>query len=169
MTELRRRVLVGAAATAALAGLGRARAQAEKAAAQAPEIALRASDGQPVLAGAPAAKATWIDFWASWCTPCKLAFPWMNEMHDRHAGSGLRIIAVNLDRREADAQRFLQQWPARFALAFDAPAASARQMEVQAMPSSYLVARDRRILLAHRGFRLEDRAELEAAIRKALG
>ena len=135
---------------------------------RAPEIALRASDGLPVLGSTLQARATWVDFWASWCTPCKLSFPWMNEMHERHGASGLRIVAVNLDRREADAQRFLQLLPARFALAFDAPAASAKAMDVQAMPTSFLIAPDRRILLAHRGFRLEERTRLEQSLRRAL-
>lgn len=135
----------------------------------APELLLRASDGLPVLAAPATARATWVDFWASWCAPCKLAFPWMNQMHDRHASRGLRIVAINLDRHEADAQRFLQQLPARFALAFDPEATTAKAMQVQTMPSSYLLTPDRRIVLTHRGFRLPDRAALEQQIQKALG
>lgn len=157
-------------ASSALVLLGRAVAvpAAAPASDRAAEIPLPASDGLPVLAAAPAARATWIDFWASWCTPCRLAFPWMNEMHDRLGPQGLRIVAVNLDRRLADAQRFLQQTPARFALAFDAEATTARVLAVQAMPSSFLVGPDRRLLLAHRGFRLEDREPLEQRLRAAL-
>lgn len=163
-----RRSFLARAATSLLAAPAVLRANTP-AAELAPEIALRASDGLPVLAAQPAARATWVDFWASWCTPCKLAFPWMNEMHERYAARGLRIVGINVDRREADAHRFLQQTPARFALAFDAEGASAKLMKVQVMPSSFLVAPDRRIVLVHRGFRLEDRAALEQQLRNALG
>ena len=144
-------------------------AQARTGQATAPELALRASDGLLVLAAQPMARGTWVDFWASWCTPCRLAFPWLNEMHARHAASGLRIVAINLDQDEAQAQRFLQQVPARFALAFDPEAATAKAMQVLTMPSSFLITPDRRVVLTHRGFRLQDRAALEQQIQAVLG
>jgi len=160
-----RRSWLVAAATCAAFG----RAAAQPAAVQRlPPIALRASDGEPVLAEGARWKATYIDFWASWCAPCKLSFPWMNQMHDSLAASGLRIVAVNLDRREADAQRFLQQMPARFAVAMDPASDSARLLAIQSMPSSFLVAPDRSLTFQHRGFRLEDRADLEQRLRRAL-
>lgn len=132
------------------------------------EIALRASDGEPVLPEAPKARATYIDFWASWCAPCKLSFPWMNQLHDQFAASGLRVVAINLDRKEADARRFLQQNPARFPVALDPGAELATRLNVQAMPTSLLVGSDRSLLHTHRGFKLEDRADLEARFRSAL-
>ncbi len=156
-------------ALAASCLVGPCAAQATSGLATAPALSLRASDGLLVLAAEPLARATWVDFWASWCSPCRLAFPWLNEMHERHAASGLRVVAVNLDKHEADAQRFLQQMPARFALAFDPDAATAKAMRVQTMPSSFLMTPDRRVVLTHRGFRLQDRAALEQQIRAALG
>jgi len=141
--------------------------------AAAPPLTLSTSTGEPVLpdpgAGAPPPwRALYLDFWASWCGPCKLSFPWMNELHDRYRAAGLRIVAVNLDARLQDAQDFLARTPARFALAFDAVGDSARAFGVKAMPSSWLIAPDRRVLLAHRGFRSDDRAGLERRIAAAL-
>ena len=161
MADPLRRTLI-----AALLGAGAARstAQAQRLA----EIPLRASDGLPVLADTNKARATYIDFWASWCTPCKLSFPWMNQMHEQLGAQGLRIVAINLDRKEADAQRFLAQAPARFAIAMDAAAETAKLLAIQAMPTSLLVAADRSVLFTHRGFKLEDRADLEAKLRATL-
>ena len=167
MKELTHRRAMLALAACTLAGPRAAKARAGLA--MAPELALRASDGLLVLTAQPMARITWVDFWASWCPPCRLAFPWLNEMHGRHAASGLRIVAVNLDQDEAQAHRFLQQVPASFALAFDPEAATAKAMQVKTMPSSFLIARDRRVVLTHRGFRLQDRAALEQQIRAALG
>ena len=113
-------------------------------------------------------KVVLVDFWASWCTPCKLSFPWMNQMHEQLGAQGLRIVAINLDRKEADAQRFLAQAPARFAIAMDAAAETAKLLAIQAMPTSLLVAADRSVLFTHRGFKLEDRADLEAKLRATL-
>jgi hypothetical protein len=93
----------------------------------------------------------------------------MNEMHDRYAASGLRIVAIGLDRREVDAQGFLRRMQPRFAVALDPSADSARRFEVQAMPSSFLFSAERQLLFSHRGFRLDDRAELEGRLRAALG
>ncbi len=162
-------VPVGRRALLALA-LGVAAApQSRAAASPRPELALPASDGQAVLAAGGSARATYVDFWASWCAPCRLSFAWMNEMHDRYAPSGLRIVAVGLDRREADAQAFLRKMQPRFAVALDPAADSARRLDVQAMPSSFLFSAERQLLYGHRGFRLDDRAELEGRLRAALG
>ena len=168
-TPARRQACGSLATTAALAATGLWLLRPAVAADRMPEISLRASDGQPVLADGAPGRATYIDFWASWCAPCKLSFPWMNEMHEALSGAGLRIVAVNLDRREADAQRFLQQTPARFAVAMDPAADTARLLAIPTMPTSMLVAPDRRVLFTHRGFRLEDRADLERRLRGALG
>lgn len=160
---------LGAAACFALPALTR---QAQAQPGSLPELTLAASDGAAVLAREASGnrwRASWIDIWASWCGPCKLSFPWMNEMHDRYASAGLRVVAVNVDTRAADAQKFLQSHPARFALAMDPAGSVPKLLEAKAMPSSWLVRPDRSLLLAHRGFRLEDRAEMERAIRGALG
>lgn len=148
------------------------RAQAPSQPGTLPEVTAPASDGTAVLPrDLPASRwrAVWIDIWASWCGPCRLSFPWMNDMHDRYAAAGLRVVAVNVDARAADAQKFLQAHPARFALAMDPTGSVPKLLDAKAMPSSWLVRPDRSVLLAHRGFRLEDRAEMERSIRTALG
>ena len=156
------------ACTAALAGMGLAPAFGATATERAPAIELLANDGQPVLAEGGKWRALYLDFWASWCGPCKLSFPWMNDLHQRYASAGLRIVAVGLDKRDADAQRFLQQAPARFPLALDPAAESAKRLAIQVMPTSLLITPDRNIVFTHRGFRLEDVPELEARIKAAL-
>lgn len=150
---------------ALLAGSAPAWAQPQKLA----EIALAASDGLPVLADANKVRATYIDFWASWCTPCKLSFPWMNELHEQYAARGLRIVAIGLDKKEADARKFLAAHPAKFPVAMDPAAETAKLLAIQAMPTSLVVGADRSVQLVHRGFRLEDREALEAKLRAALG
>ncbi len=114
-------------------------------------------------------KWVYVDFWASWCGPCRQSFPWMNEMQRKYGARGLQIVAINLDARRADADSFLAQHPANFALAFDSQGESARRFQVKAMPSSVLIGPDGKVLYLHRGFRLDDRAELEARLAAPLG
>lgn len=113
-------------------------------------------------------KLVYLDFWASWCGPCRQSFPWMNEMQRKYGPRGLQIVGINLDAKRADADQFLAQTPAAFALAFDTKADSARRLGVKGMPTSVLVAPDGRLLWVHQGFRAEERAELEAKFVAAL-
>lgn len=113
-------------------------------------------------------RVIWVDFWASWCVPCRRSFPWLNSMHRKYGAGGLQIIAVNLDKDRALADRFLAEVPAEFALRFDPAGALAKQFGVQAMPSSFLIDADGKVLASHAGFRTADTADYERAIESAL-
>jgi len=113
-------------------------------------------------------KVVMLDFWASWCVPCRRSFPWMNEMQQKYADRGLVVIAVNLDNNSDDAASFLQEYPAKFRIVYDTDKKLAREFEVQAMPTSYLIGRDGKVADMHLGFKVKQQHEYEAAIRKAL-
>jgi thiol-disulfide isomerase/thioredoxin len=113
-------------------------------------------------------KVVWVDFWASWCAPCRRSFPWLNEMQQKYGPEGLEIVGVNVDKERKLADAFLAETPAKFSLRFDPEGELAKAFDVQAMPSSYVLAADGRVLARHFGFRLEDRAEYEEMIRTAL-
>jgi len=114
-------------------------------------------------------KVVYVDFWASWCVPCKQSFPFMNELQSKYGPKGLQIVAINLDAKRDDADRFLTQVPAQFTVAFDAKGDSAKRFEVKGMPSSFLIGRDGRVVATHRGFKDEERQEIEALIAKTVG
>ena len=139
-----------------------------EAGAPAPDLNLPGLKEAVTLAGLKG-KVVYLDFWASWCGPCKKSFPFMNELQARYGAQGFEILAVNLDAQREDATRFLAETPARFTVAFDAKGDSARRFEIKGMPSSYLIGRDGRVLVAHKGFREEDRQDLDARIALALG
>lgn len=113
-------------------------------------------------------QVVWVDFWASWCVPCRRSFPWLNSMHRKYGPDGLQIIAVNLDKDRALADKFLAEVPAEFALRFDPAGELAKHYGVQAMPSSYLIDTEGNVLASHAGFRSGEAAEYERAIQAAL-
>ena len=116
-----------------------------------------------------AGKVVVLDFWASWCVPCRRSFPWLNTMYEKYGDDGLVIVGVNLDLDRAEAERFLDEFPASFDIVYDEDKSLAKQFEVIAMPSSYLIGRDGKILERHLGFKVKKQADYEAAIVNALG
>ncbi len=114
-------------------------------------------------------QVVYLDFWASWCTPCRASFPWMNEMQKRYADKGLTIVAVNLDNEKDKAREFISATHPNFTIAFDPDGKVAEQYEVMGMPSSYLIDRHGKLHSSHIGFRAKDRTELEKSIVEILG
>ncbi|HEX9626194.1 MAG TPA: TlpA disulfide reductase family protein [Acidiferrobacterales bacterium] len=133
----------------------------------APELALTTRQGVLPLASLRG-KVVYLDYWASWCGPCRSSFPWMNEMQSRYGDRGLVIVAVSVDKEPAAVDSFLRQYPARFTIAYDPAGAAAGAMQVKGMPSSYLIDREGNVHAVHVGFREQDKAELETRIRTLL-
>jgi thiol-disulfide isomerase/thioredoxin len=134
----------------------------------APPFALSTASGETVALAALRGRVVYVDFWASWCAPCRRSFPWMNAMQARYAGEGLAVVGVNVDKRRADAQRFLRDTPASFAVVYDAEGATPSAYDVRGMPSSYLIDRQGNIAAVEEGFHDERRVALEARIRALL-
>lgn len=113
-------------------------------------------------------KVVLIDFWASWCTPCRQSFPWLNAMQHKYADRGLVVVGVNVDRDRAEADQFLRDVPADFDIVFDPAGTLAARYEVPGMPSSYVFGRSGELLHRHIGFRDGARADREAEIEALL-
>ena len=113
-------------------------------------------------------RVVYIDFWASWCGPCRQSFPWMETMKSTYEGQGLRIVAVNLDKDRADADKFLNQFRPTFDVRFDPKGELAESYKVQGMPSSVLIDRHGVARFTHVGFRPIDGAMYEAQVRELL-
>ena len=113
-------------------------------------------------------KVVIVDFWASWCAPCRQSFPWLNAMYDEYADDGLVILGVNTDVDAMEAQQFLEEIPAKFEIVRDPEGELARSFEVAAMPSSYVFARDGELDTRHLGFLRSRRDEYEAVIQRLI-
>jgi len=134
---------------------------------QAPDIVLPGIDGNVRLDNLKG-KVVYLDFWASWCQPCKNSFPWMHHMKEIYADQGFEIIAVNLDKDRKLANEFLKVVDVNFIVAFDESGASASEYKLKGMPGSYLIGRDGKVYASHIGFREKDKTPIEQAIKNLL-
>jgi len=113
-------------------------------------------------------KIVYVDFWASWCVPCRKSFPWMNAMQAKHQKDGLVVLSINLDAQAELAEKFLQQTPANFAIIYDAKGSLAKKFKLKGMPSSYLFNRQGKLISAHNGFNGAKQQKYQQEIEKAL-
>ena len=117
---------------------------------------LESLKGKPVL----------VDFWASWCGPCRESFPWMDEIKKKYPE--LEILAINLDEERVDADEFLLEMPTELNIVFDPEGELAEKYQVDAMPSSYLIDANGNIVVQHTGFYADKTTEYEASIKQLL-
>jgi cytochrome c biogenesis protein CcmG/thiol:disulfide interchange protein DsbE len=112
-------------------------------------------------------RVVYVDFWASWCDPCRRSFPWLNSLRERYAARGLTIVAIDLDKDRRAADEFLERFPASFLVAFDPAGKTAEAYRVSAMPSSFLIGPTGALLSSHAGFDPRKTGTIEALINEA--
>jgi len=110
----------------------------------------------------------YVDFWASWCGPCRKSFPWMNKIKTEHKGKGFTVISINLDAEHDLAQAFLKETPANFAVLYDPKGELARFFKIQGMPSSLIINKKGEVKYAHSGFFAKKIPEYEQEIQQLL-
>ena len=135
----------------------------------APTLAMASlADGKAVTLAELRGQVVYVDFWASWCVPCRQSMPVLDELYRKHGGAGFTVVGVNKDVTETDARRFLHAVKVTFPLITDETDVLARAFDVKAMPSGYLVDRKGVVRQVHRGFTSHTAAALEAQVIKLL-
>jgi thiol-disulfide isomerase/thioredoxin len=127
-------------------------------AANAPSLDLSAHRGKIVV----------VDFWASWCVPCRRSIPWLNAMQSKYGDQGLVVIGINVDAERAEAERFLAETPAQFQIVYDPEGRLPKELGVVGMPSSFIFDRTGRLVTKHVGFQNGKRDEYEQFLHRAL-
>jgi cytochrome c biogenesis protein CcmG, thiol:disulfide interchange protein DsbE len=106
----------------------------------------------------------YLDFWASWCGPCRASFPWMNALKKDLQDKGLMVVSVNLDANRDDADEFLSKFPADFEVIFDPSGKEAEKYKLLGMPNSFFFDREGKLLFTHIGFNEKDSLALRKKI-----
>ena len=113
-------------------------------------------------------RVVYLDFWASWCAPCRQSFPWMQSLYTAYQGQGLAVVAVNVDAERTDAEHFLEQYHPAFDIRFDPQGSLAERYRIEGMPTSVLIDRHGTVRFTHIGFRPADQALSEQQLRALL-
>ncbi len=127
----------------------------------APEIALKDLSGHDVKLADLKGKVVPVDFWASWCGPCREELPVLDGLYKKYKDKGLVIIGVGLDHDSDRLAKFLRALPVSFPVVHDPQGAVANKYEPPKMPSSYLIDKRGLIRHVHAGFKASDKAQFD--------
>jgi thiol-disulfide isomerase/thioredoxin len=114
-------------------------------------------------------KVVYVDFWASWCGPCRVSFPLLDAIRTELGPQGFEVLAVNVDEFEEDALRYLDELPVSYLVAYDQAGSTPAAYGIVGMPTGFLVDREGIVRKRHQGFRKSDASMLRAEIVKLLG
>jgi thiol-disulfide isomerase/thioredoxin len=138
-------------------------------AAAAPNVTLVSADGGSAQLADLAGQVVLIDFWASWCIPCRTSFPAIDALQRELGAKGLVVIALNVDEQRKNADAFLAERPHVMRVAFDPKGQAARAFALQAMPSAVVIDRSGRIRFTHMGYTDKTVAQYRAEVVELLG
>jgi peroxiredoxin len=154
----------GAAVAAALAVTSTVGASA----ALAPAFSLPSRSGDTVSLTQLKGKVVMLNFWASWCGPCRQEMPLLDQMHKRYSALGFTLVGVNVDANSKDAEEWLSKTPVSFPVLFDRESKVSKLYDVSAMPSTVFIDRQGTVRYLHRGYKAGDEGEYLNQIRALL-
>ena len=119
----------------------------------APDFTLRSLDGKNLRLLEQRGNVVMVNFWATWCGPCRVEMPHLNRLYQKYRGTGFVLFGVNVDEDVRNAVTLAQKLGLQFPLLSDADKRVSKQYDVSAMPSTVLVDRNGRVRHVHRGYR----------------
>jgi peroxiredoxin len=134
--------------------------------AAAPDFTLKSAEGRNLRLGEQRGQVVLVNFWASWCGPCKQEMPHLNRLYDKYKSSGFTLLAVNIDDDARVGASTAAKWGLKFPVLLDADKKVTRQYDLGAMPATVLIDRDGRVRYLHRGYREGTEADYERQIRE---
>ena len=154
---------------AAALGLAAAEAGATRAAAvKAPDFTLPTIGGTNLRLQEQRGRVVMVNFWATWCGPCRVEMPHLNRLYEKYRASGFVLLGVNIDEEPHKAADLAAKLGLRFPVLLDSEKKVSRLYDLTAMPSTVLIDRDGRVRYVHRGYRDGNENTYEQQIRELL-
>ncbi len=121
--------------------------------APAPDFTLKSNSGENLRLSELRGEVVLINFWASWCGPCRQEMPILSELHDKYKAMGFTVLGVNVEENSSAARKLLKEMPVSFPVLFDNNSTVSKQYDVVAMPSTVLVDRNGNVRYLHKGYK----------------
>ncbi len=131
----------------------------------APDFALKSNTGKNLRLSEYRGQVVMINFWASWCGPCRQEMPLLEDMYKRYQSLGFTILGVNVEEDSSKAKRLLKEIPVSFPILFDNRNQVSKMYNVVAMPSTVLVDRDGNMRYLHKGYKPGYEKEYQKQVR----
>ena len=132
----------------------------------APDFTLKSMDGENIKLSEMAGNVVLINFWASWCGPCREEMPLLNNLHNKYEPLGFAVFGVNVEEDIGQAKAFLRDFPVDFPVLLDNTNRVSKQYEVIAMPTTIMVDRDGNLRYLHQGYKSGDEAKYRQVVKK---
>jgi peroxiredoxin len=135
----------------------------------APGFTLESRDGGQVSLASLKGKVVMVNFWATWCVPCRQEMPHLQALYERYNSLGFELLAVNVEKNKAEeVRKWLEETPVTFPVLFDPNNSVTKLYKVQTMPSTVLVARDGTMRFIHHGYKPGYEGEYQTQVRALL-
>jgi thiol-disulfide isomerase/thioredoxin len=119
----------------------------------APDFTLKSASGANLKLSEFRGEVVLLNFWASWCGPCRQEMPLLSELHEQYRDLGFTVLGVNVEEDSRKARKLLEEAPVSFPVLFDSDSVVSREYDVVAMPSTVLVDRNGRMRYLHKGYK----------------
>jgi peroxiredoxin len=149
--------------TLGLAGAAQAAVALQSAA---PDFTLKSLEGRNLRLAEQRGQVVLVNFWATWCGPCKQEMPHLNRLYDKYRSAGFQLLSINVDEDPRQAGSSAAKFGLHFPVLLDADKSVSKLYDLQSMPSTLLIDRDGRVRYLHRGYREGLEASHEAQIRE---
>jgi thiol-disulfide isomerase/thioredoxin len=138
---------------------------------EAPAITGKSVSGETINLSDFKGKVVILDFWASWCGPCKLEFPYLIELYNKYSDKDFSVLAVNVDENSSNMSKFLTNFgkDVPFKIIYDGAGKFPDLYKVDALPSSFVIDKNGIVQFVHIGFTKSDKDKFVSEIEKLLG
>lgn len=121
--------------------------------AAAPDFTLKSAEGKNLRLKEQRGQVVLVNFWASWCGPCRQEMPHLNRLYDKYRASGFTLLAVNIDDDPRTGSGTAAKWGLKFPVLLDADKQVSKLYDLGSMPATVLIDRDGKVRFLHRGYR----------------
>jgi peroxiredoxin len=132
----------------------------------APDFTLKSRDGSNIKLSELRGQVVMINFWASWCGPCRQEMPLLDQLYQRYQPMGFTLLGVNVEEDSTAADKVLKQIPVSFPVLFDSENSVSESYQVRAMPSTFLIDRNGNVRYLHKGYQPGYEEEYQQQIRE---